>query len=43
MILNESMVERAGLGKFTLGNLTMGNFFLGKIIFTLGNCTLVKF
>ena len=38
-----SMVESAGLGKFTLGNFTMGNLTLSKCILTLGNCNLFYF
>ena len=38
-----SMVEPAGLCKFTLGNLTTDSFALGKLILNLGNSTLLNF
>ena len=41
MLTTGSLVESAGLCKLNLGNLTMGNFTLDKVIFILGNFTLV--
>ena len=36
-------MSNPNLGKFTIGILNMRNFTLGKLIHTLGNCTLVNF